>query len=93
MEMKRIRPKNYYHIKLLVGGKKHASWFWVIKIADKGLLGFPAFKRVRKDGDTIISEKTRKDGTIISTRELIIGKVIEEHKAVMNLHYAELERE
>lgn len=67
--------------------QKRAQWYWAVK------LGPQKFKRVKRDGDTCMSERRRKDGTIVCREELLIGKPLEERKARMNLKYAELEEE
>jgi hypothetical protein len=82
----RIRPKEYVRIKFKAAGAR-PRWYWAIKISSQ------QFKEVTKAGDECVKEVVRRDGTIVCTEHLLIGQPIEEHRAVMNLHYAELEEE
>lgn len=83
---KRIRPKPYVHILFKPAGKA-PRWYWAIKLCGGH------YQRCLKDGGLEVATVVRKDGTTVVRTELLIGESLKERRAVMNLHYAELEEE
>lgn len=74
--------KPYVRVKFKAAGQR-PRWHWALQLGEK------CFERVRRNGDPAVADK-EKDGTITTTRDLLIGEPIEVRKAAMSAKYTEL---